>query len=685
MAPSQNPRKMRSARDRERSSMSGTGAHFASPPKPRDPRKNQLKRKNPGGVSEPPQPDLALPSAADPPEDVEMPDWRSCDAINALSAALRTIYDRCGFQVMSSMKPDVPDSPPEEGGGCTRIGESPATTSAPVQASADTSAPHVDHVVLAAADGPAPIATSAPTAPTSASSQASAAADTSAVLADTSAPTQDHVEYPPQADTHTPPAAPGSPDSPPLPVQQLQAPHPATDRLADVSAPAAAVSDSAPLCAPPVSCVNGVPLVLAWKNGAAHQKKVVTFRLAVMVVSAIVMFVGPGMAPSLTIHPISSRKQRKGKPATLAPLIPQEVLDACNATFDAANEKKRNTDPKFYDASGVFVMQKYVLAGLEELMSLLPPKPPLLRHTTSGVKLTGSLDLFPLLTEGVRERVPPPASGYGLDGWGRGGAILVKDPQAHRNDPASNLRHIWTIDQYTAFVNEDGLNRLGDWIVRQRETNLPKKYKAATKTIRECGVPVTEFRSQWAAQKAAETSIRACKFRLADPSAGSRGRRLPCALKQELSKLLGLQTQIDAVEQSIEDTKKSVTGPNAAPESLDLLRSLEATHETLSTQMLYSSLNIHEGISELRGLPLAFVTLLMTMRDLKIEIRRRAINSFKELATLRRAVAGQREANGTKLNTATRRVIEKRKPALLRQISKYNTYCAEIAEDWPPQ
>ncbi|KAJ7806468.1 hypothetical protein B0H14DRAFT_2381896, partial [Mycena olivaceomarginata] len=198
-------------------------------------------------------------------------------------------------------------------------------------------------------------------------------------------------------------------------------------------------------------------------------------------------------------------------------------------------------------------------------------------------------------------------------------------------------RHIWTIDQYTVFVNEDGLNRLGDWIVRQRETNLPKKYKAATKTIPECGVPVTELRSQWAAQKAAETSIRASA---------------PMRLKQELSKVLGLQTQIDAVEQSIEDTKKSVTGPNAAPESLDLLRSLEATHETLSTQaqMLYSSLNIHEGISELRGLPLAFVTLLMTMRNLKIEIRRRAINSFKELATLRRAVAGQREANGTYLS-----------------------------------
>jgi hypothetical protein len=62
--------------------------------------------------------------------------------------------------------------------------------------------------------------------------------------------------------------------------------------------------------------------------------------------------------------------------------------------------------------------------------------------------------------------------------------------------------------------------------------------------------------------------------------------------------------------------------------------------------MLYSSLNIHEAIPELRGLPLAFVTLLMTMRNLKMDIRRRAIHSFKELETLRRAVAGHKEPNG---------------------------------------
>ncbi|KAJ7747712.1 hypothetical protein B0H14DRAFT_2276323, partial [Mycena olivaceomarginata] len=113
---------------------------------------------------------------------------------------------------------------------------------------------------------------------------------------------------------------------------------------------------------------------------------------------------------------------RKGKPATLEPLIPQEVLDACNTTFNAANEKKWKVDPKFYDASGVFMIvcrhgqvlflcnintpseqQKYVLAGLEELISLLPPVATVLETYNIGLN---SCDLhFPLLTEGVSKRV----------------------------------------------------------------------------------------------------------------------------------------------------------------------------------------------------------------------------------------------------------------------------------------
>jgi hypothetical protein len=197
-----------------------------------------------------------------------------------------------------------------------------------------------------------------------------------------------------------------------------------------------------------VSFVNGVPLVLAWKNGAARRKSGF-YHFAFLFESddfprggdvqvggdgcfsyRHVRRAGDGPISYNPSYFISKAKvdavgdridrARKGKPATLVPLIPQEVLDACNATFDAANEKKRNTDPKFYDASGVFVMvcrhaqvlflcnidtpgeqQKYVLAGLEELMSLLPPEATALETYDIGCQTNRSLDLVCLTHSGL--------------------------------------------------------------------------------------------------------------------------------------------------------------------------------------------------------------------------------------------------------------------------------------------
>lgn len=109
-----------------------------------------------------------------------------------------------------------------------------------------------------------------------------------------------------------------------------------------------------------------------------------------------------------------------------------------------------------------------------------------------------------------------------------------------------------------------------------------------------------------------------------------------------------MQTQIDTVENSIADAKKSITGPEASVDSLQLLRSLENTHATLSTQAeaLYASLNIQEAFPELHALPLEFVRTLLILRDLKINIRKRAVGSFWEWETLDRAVGGMREALG---------------------------------------
>ncbi|KAJ7770401.1 hypothetical protein B0H14DRAFT_2632553 [Mycena olivaceomarginata] len=398
---------------------------------------------------------------------------------------------------------------------------------------------------------------------------------------------------------------------------------------------------------------------------------------------------------------------RKKKPAVFKPAIPQEALDACQESWNAANEKKQKTDTKHFDAGGVFVMtcrhsqvlflcdidtpgeqQKYIVALLEEVNSLLPPQATILQAYDVGCVTDHSFNLFHILTNGFRERVsfiinamhafghrPRCRGGAGLSDmegverfWSRIRKLIpLTRTQWYWSNRAQNSRRLWTIDQYTSFVNQEGLDRLGAWLKRQETKNLTKKRKAAVTTLIQCGVPEAELRLQWAAQKKAQTSARS---------------HAPMRLQRNLDKVLKLQEQIDTVEKSISDAKQSLTSGDgkASPDTLAHLRRLQVTHEILSSQAeaLYASLNIHASFPELRGLPLDFVRTLVIMRDLKINIRGRAIESFYEWETLDRAVAGRWEPLGTKLHQATQKTISKRAPALLKAINKFNSHCANL-------
>jgi hypothetical protein len=88
------------------------------------------------------------------------------------------------------------------------------------------------------------------------------------------------------------------------------------------------------------------------------------------------------------------------------------------------------------------------------------------------------------------------------------------------------------IDLYMSFVNAEGRTNLGTWLQRQEAKNLAPRLANARKTLRDCRVPQPELRSQWAAQKAAQSSVRARKPNflcittfIASPFA----RRCPCS------------------------------------------------------------------------------------------------------------------------------------------------------------
>ena len=122
----------------------------------------------------------------------------------------------------------------------------------------------------------------------------------------------------------------------------------------------------------------------------------------------------------------------------------------------------------------------------------------------------------------------------------------------------------------------------------------------------------------------------------------------PARLKKELDTVLALQADVDITEKAIQTAKSAIEKESAVTDTLSALASLQRTHDRLiaKVEVLYASLNIQSKFPELNGISLDFVRTLLLARDLKINIRKRAIGSFFEWDKLDRAVSGAQKALG---------------------------------------
>lgn len=112
--------------------------------------------------------------------------------------------------------------------------------------------------------------------------------------------------------------------------------------------------------------------------------------------------------------------------------------------------------------------------------------------------------------------------------------------------------------------------------------------------------------------------------------------------------MLGLQADLDTSNRALQATRVMLAKESHSDDTLEALESLERGHDRLmeKVEILYSSLNIHDKFPELKGIDLDFVHILLMARDLKINIRKRAIASFFEWDKLDRAVGGAQQALG---------------------------------------
>ncbi|KAJ7833920.1 hypothetical protein B0H13DRAFT_1914324 [Mycena leptocephala] len=353
---------------------------------------------------------------------------------------------------------------------------------------------------------------------------------------------------------------------------------------------------------------------------------------------ATVHFIRPQLFhPKHKVDAVGQRLEAaKKRPAAKAkPSVPQEVIDACQESWDAANETKRKADPKCYDASGIFVIflcnvdtpgeqQRYIVAMLEEVFTLLPHMPRFCKPMM-WVVLQNTALICPRFRAGI-----------GLadhESVERSGHVYASS-YLSREANGYNSRRIWMIDQYATFVSLEGRDGLGNWIHRQQRKNMTPK------NAESCAAASWE----WVAQKAAQTSIHA---------------HAPARLQRELDKVLLLQNQIDSIDKAINDTKK-ILHSSASPHSLAVLQSRENPRQAQQQGRRVVHVSQHpEGFPRTTDLPLE-----STFAN--------AISSFFEWESLDRAVSGRREALGTKLHQSTRKAISRRQPSLLKAIKKFN-------------
>ncbi|KAI0373090.1 hypothetical protein BV20DRAFT_963601 [Pilatotrama ljubarskyi] len=404
---------------------------------------------------------------------------------------------------------------------------------------------------------------------------------------------------------------------------------------------------------------------------------------------------------------------RKKVPRHHSSEVPGAALDECQKSFEAADEKKEKTLGKKFDDTGLMALvcrhdvvlflanvdtpgeqQKYAIALLEHFFSFLPKSATVAAFYDIGCVIDRSVKSYDILPNDIVQRLQFATSvmhAYGHQ-WAcqlvynprlREGLGLSEGEGTERvwskfrkligvTRTSGRSRRLWLLDRHAEFVNETSREELGSWICSRLKNGVEARTAAAEQDILQCGASIQELREQWKLQRAAQLSVR---------------QHAPARLKRELDSVLSLQTELDAIEQHFVAIEHSLEAGTNTPIAHEYLSSLRRSHASTLQKVdeLYASLNVTDDFPELQNLPLEFVRTLLMARDLKINIRKRAIGSFFEWDKLDRAAGGRDQPLGTKLHQQTRKAIAKRTPALVTAIRKFNRYCDTLEDLYKPE
>ncbi|OSX57077.1 hypothetical protein POSPLADRAFT_1061782 [Postia placenta MAD-698-R-SB12] len=397
---------------------------------------------------------------------------------------------------------------------------------------------------------------------------------------------------------------------------------------------------------------------------------------------------------------IAARK--KPPRPSCAPKVPAHIVDECEKSYKAADEKKVKTSANRFDDTGVMALicrhnipiflanvdtpgeqQKYAIALLEHLFTFLPPNATVAALYDIGCVVDRSLELYNILPVDIHQRLIFAIST--MHAYGHQWACqIVYNPRLREGlglTDGEGIERLWsrlcklipiTRSSAAKVISLDLRDDLGHWIAQRLRHGVESREASSLEELARVGIPKEELRDEWKQQCVAQTSIRA---------------HAPAHLKKELDVVLSLQADLDTVNKAIETTRTVLENGEASAESHEVIARLERSHTRLvdKVEALYSSLNITDSFPDFRNISLEFVRLLLMAHDLKINIRKRAVGSFFEWDRLDQAVGGRHNPLGTKIHQQTRKAIAKRTPALKTAIRKFNHYCETLKELKQPE
>ncbi|KAH6890244.1 hypothetical protein BKA70DRAFT_1376547 [Coprinopsis sp. MPI-PUGE-AT-0042] len=393
----------------------------------------------------------------------------------------------------------------------------------------------------------------------------------------------------------------------------------------------------------------------------------------------------------------------KAKPAKArTPKVPDEAVDGCEDGHIAGKGTNVKTSTQIYDDTGMMalccrhdipILQKYAVALLAKLFDLLPSEATVIAFYDVGCVLDQSLQTYDYLPGSITSRLsfvtsamhayahqwacqlkynPRMRPFIGLsDGEGteRIWSCLRKIIPLARVSGRSH--RLWLINNLLASVGEEMRDSLGEWL-KQRSNAIANFRRAAQAELAECSTPIQELCTLWDDQKKSQSSIRSLHA---------------SKVKKDLDAILHLQADLNVIDNRVEAIASGIAKDYPSGHRDLILSTLKACQDALNEKIeaLFGNLNVGDSYPELKGMDYEFVKTLLVMRDLKINIRKRAIANFFEYERLNQAVGGRNLPLGTNAHQLTRKAISKRQPALQGAVRRFNTLRLKLQELHKPE